>query len=286
MALEPDRLSPVRRTLAGLLFGLAYACAGLTIAGFLLQRTAFDPGRSADAADVVLQDDAIKAELVGLISDAVSTQLAPLAPGDATYSPANVQARVEQVASTKPGAELLAQVIHDAHAHLIGAQKEPVTITPAQLVDATQMQAAASLPPLVLDVPKVAALDFTRNALKWILPITAIATLALVALGLAAHPERGALFKSLGLGLLLLAVMVAVLGYIVPKFVIPALSDSPWAGVPAALADNSLALLVGFELLLVGAAMALLAGTGMMRRRQRWSTPVNTYRYQEERRWS
>jgi formate hydrogenlyase subunit 3/multisubunit Na+/H+ antiporter MnhD subunit len=132
----------------------------------------------------------------------------------------------------------------------------------------------------------VTALDVTRNALKWILPITAIATLALVVLGLAAHPERGALFKSLGLGLLLLAVMVALLGYVVPKWVIPALSDSPWAGVPAALADDSLAMLVGLELLLVGAALALLAGTGAMRRRQRWSTPVSTYRYQDERRWS
>ncbi|MEQ1704039.1 MAG: hypothetical protein ABMA25_28360, partial [Ilumatobacteraceae bacterium] len=60
----------------------------------------------------------------------------------------------------------------------------------------------------------------------------------------------------------------------------------PWAGLPAALADDSLGLLVGLELLLVGGALALLAGTGAMRRRQRWSTPVSTYRYQEERSWS
>ncbi len=276
----------MRRTLAGLLFGLAYACAGLTIAGFLLQRTAFDPDRSADAADVVLQDEAIKAELVTLISDAVSSQLGPLAPNDPTLTDAAVRTRVEQVASTSAGADLLAEIIHDSHAHLIGQQTEPVTITPQQLVDATQMQAAAELPALTLDVPTVGALNFTRTALKWILPITAIATLALVALGLAAHPERGALFKSLGLGLLLLAVMVALFGYIVPKWVIPSLSDSPWAGLPAALADDSLGLLVALELLLVGGALALLAGTGAMRRRQRWSTPVNTYRYQDERRWS
>jgi hypothetical protein len=268
------------------LFGLAYACAGLTIAGFLLQRTAFDPDRSAGAADVVLQDDAIREELVTLISDAVSSQLGPLAPNDPTLTDAAVRARVEQVASTTAGADLMAEIIHDSHAHLIGQQKEPVTITPQQLVDATQMQAAAQLPALTLDVPTVGVLNFFRTALKWILPIAAIATLALVVLGLAAHPERGALFKSLGLGLLLLAVMVALFGYVVPKWVIPALSDSPWAGLPAALADDSLGLLIGLELLLVGAALALLAGTGAMRRRQRWSTPVSTYRYQEERSWS
>lgn len=276
----------MRRTLAGLLFGLAYACAGLTIAGFLLQRTAFDPARSAAAADVVLQDEAIKNELVTLISDAVATQLGPLSPNDPNLTQSAVHARVEQVASTQQGAELLAEIIHDSHARLIGEQTEPVIITPQQLVDATQMEAAAALPALTLDVPKVTTLDVTRQALTWIVPIAAIATLALVAMGLFAHPEKGALFKSLGLGLLLLALMVAIFGYVVPKWVIPALSDSPWAGLPAALADDSAALLLGLELLLVGGALALLAGTGVMRRRQRWSTPVNTYRYQEERRWS
>jgi len=66
----------VRRTLAGLLFGLAYACASLAIAGFLLQRTAFDPDNSADAADVVLGDSQVKAELVDFIADSVIEQLA------------------------------------------------------------------------------------------------------------------------------------------------------------------------------------------------------------------
>ena len=119
------------------------------------------------------------------------------------------------------------------------------------------------------------------------MPITAIATLALLVLGLAAHPERGALFtQPRARAAPARPCVVALLGYVVPKFVVPALSDSPWAGMPAALADDSLRLLIGLRLLLVGVALALLVGTGMMRRRQRWSTPVSTYRYQEERRWS
>ncbi len=177
-------------------------------------------------------------------------------------------------------------MIHDAHAHLIGEQKTPVVITGQQLVDATQMQAAAAVPPVTIPVPKVTVLDIVRQALKWLLPIAAIATLVLIAIGFFAHPEKSALLKSLGLGMLLLALLVLLLGYVVPKFLVPALSDSVWAGLPARLADDSLGLLIGLELLLVGGGLGLLAGTGMMRRRQRWSTPVSTYRYNEERRWS
>ncbi len=276
----------MRRTFAGLIFGLAYGFAGLTIAGFLLQRTAFDPGVAADSSRAVLADPLIRSEVVTLIADAVAGQLGPLAPNDPNFTQANVRARIEQVATTSAGSKLLAEVVHDAHARLIGVQRTPVQITPAQMVDATQMQAAAVLPPLTLDVPRIGLLDTIRTVLGWLVPIAGLATLALVAIGLAAHPERAAVFRSLGLGLLLLAVLVALFGYVIPKYALPHIGSSVWTRVPAALASDSVTLLVGLELLLVGGGLALLASTGIIRRKQRWSTPVNTYRYQEERRWS
>jgi hypothetical protein len=81
-------------------------------------------------------------------------------------------------------------------------------------------------------------------------------------------------------------VLVALFGYVIPKYALPHIGSSVWTRVPAALASDSVTLLVGLELLLVGGGLALLASTGIIRRKQRWSTPVNTYRYQEERRWS
>lgn len=271
---------PVRRTLAGLLFGLAYACASLSIAGFLLQQTAFDPDRAADSADVVLGDKELKNELVTFIADNAIAQL-----GD-TVDPATIRSNVTAVADLPEGQALLAVIIHDAHAHMIGDQKEPVQITGAQLVAIVRDERAAAMPTLTLPVPKITPLAIANHALDWLLPIAIIATLAFAFLGFTAHPERSALLRSLAFGLLLLALLALVLGYLVPKFLVPALSDSVWAHIPARLADDSLPLLLGLELLLVGSALALLAGTGMMQRRRRWSTPVSTYRYNEERRWS
>jgi hypothetical protein len=268
----------VRRTLAGLLFGLAYACASLTIAGFLLQRTAFDPDNSADAADVVLGDDAVKLELVNFIADNVAEQL--------KFDGAQMRQRVGQIADTEPGAKLMSTIIHDAHAHLIGDQEEPVTISPQQLFEVTRLEAALSVSPIELPVPTLNPLKIANDILSWMLPIAAIGTLLFAAIGFTAHPDKTALFQSLALGLLLLGVLAALLGYVVPKFLIPALDDTVWAHIPARLADDSLPLLIGLELLLVGGALAIFAGSGIMRRRRRWSTPVSTYRYNEERRWS
>lgn len=247
----------------------------------MLQRTAFDPSNSADAAGVVLGDSALKNEIVDYIAANTWTQM--------DISETEYQGYREQIAlvATHPdGEQFFSTIIHDAHAHLIGDHPGPVEITGQQLVPILRNEAAAALPTLTLPVPEVGALAFTNHLLDWLLPIAAIATLLLVGLGLFAHPDKAAMLKSLALGLLLLAVLVALLGYVLPKFIVPLFDDSAWADLPGHLADDSLALLVALDLLLVGGAIALWVGNGAMNRRRRWSQPISTYRYNEERRWS
>jgi len=242
----------VRRTLAGLLFGLAYTCASLALAGFLLQRSAFDPEHAADAADVILADPAIRQQITFAVADAVSAEM--------QVDPVSMRTRVEQVATTTDGARLLGTIVRDAHARLIGAKDTPVVVTGQQLVDAT--------------------------TIGWLVPITAVAALVLLIAGFAAHPEREAVVRMLAIGLLMLAGLVVVLGYVVPKWLVPAVGDSAWSRVPALLADDSRGMVIALALLLAGAGGALFAAGGMAGRRRQWSSPVTTYRYQEERRWS
>ena len=75
-------------------------------------------------------------------------------------------------------------------------------------------------------VPRFRYDQFMDLGWKWLLPIALIATIAFAFLGFTAHPERSALFRSLALGLLLLALLAAILGYLVPRIVVPALTDS------------------------------------------------------------
>ncbi len=269
---------PVRSTLAGLFFGLAYALASLSLSGFLLQRAAFDPDNSAGSAGVVLEDSELKKALVDFIVDNSATAL--------TTSPSQIEAlriQVNSVADHPDGEQFLAGIIHDAHARLIGDSDEPVMITGADLVPIVRSEAVGDLPPVVLPVPQVAPLKIVNNALDWLVPIGGIATLVLVLLGITAHPERDTAIRWLAYGLLLAGLVVAIVGYVVPKFVVGLASDSVWANIPAKMADDALPLLIGLELLLFGGALGIFASSGMVRRRRRWNAPINTYRYTQDR---
>ena len=267
----------MRRTVAGLIFGLAYVCASLAISGWLLHRSAFDPGRTGALAEVVLQDNRIKTQITNTIADAAASQRG--------LDQATTRQTVSAVASTPQGAALLAKVLHDAHARLIGQQRGAVRITGAQMVQVVRNQAVADMPSITLPVPRIAALDRIRRVLRWLIPFGALGAVGFFVIGFMLHPNRSALVHSLGYGMILLALLIGVLGYLVPRFALPALSGSIWADVPARLANDSLPLLVGLAIVLGGGGLMLLVGTGLLRRRRRWNAPVSTYRYREERRW-
>ena len=277
----------VRKTLAGLLFGLAYACASFAISGFLLERTAFDPERSGESAGVILDDAELQKELVKFLVDNSATFVVP---ADAENPPREIERLrrlIVKVADHPDGEQLFAKIIRDSHARLIGDRDEPVEITGEMLVPIVRNEAAAAMPTIVLPVPEVTALSITNRVLDWLVPLLALAALLLAVVGFTSHPDKEALLKSLAWGLLLLAVLIAIVGYLVPKFLLPLVDKSVWSHLPAAMADDSIPLLIGMELLLIGGSLALMATSGLMSRRRRWSQPISTYRYSgDERRWS
>ena len=269
---------PVRSTLAGIFFGLAYALASLTISGFLLQRAAFDPDNSAEAAGVVLDDSALKTELVNFIVDNTA--------GPLTDTPKQIEelrATVLLVTEHPEGEKFLARIIHDAHAHLIGDQDSPVVITGADLVPIVRSEKAGDIGEIVLPVPRVSALALANQVLDWLVPIGGILAIVLLLLGITAHPDRDTALRWLAYGMILIGLVVALVGYVLPKFAVGLVSDSVWANIPGHLADAALPLVIGLELVLMGGALAIFAAGGMVKRRRRWNAPINTYRYTQDR---
>lgn len=271
------KLTTVRRTVGGLIFAVAYVCASLAIGGWLLQRSAFDPDHTGDLAQVVLEDNRIKLAIANTVADAVAAQR--------NLDQATVRQTVYAVASTRPGAELLAEVIHDAHSRLIGELNGPVRITGAQLVQVVRNEAVGDMPSITLPVPRVSALDTMRRILRWLVPFGALLAVGFFVIGFMLHPNRAALVHSLSYGMMLLALLIALLGYIVPRFVVPSFSDNIWADVSARLANESLPLLIGSAIVFGAGGVVLLVGSGFLRRRRRWNAPLTAYRYREERRW-
>ncbi|MFN6122330.1 MAG: hypothetical protein ACK5CE_22185 [Actinomycetes bacterium] len=272
----------MRRSLAGLLFGIAFAFACLTVSGYLLQRSAFTPDRAADAAATVLQDEEVQRLAISVVADATADQMYP---GDPTGS-AIIRQNITLVASLPLGAEVYAPVLADVHSVLIGERDGPVVVEPEQLVLITRDERAATLPPLSIEVPRLGVLAAVDGVLGWLVPISAIVALVFVVLTFLARPERAPLLRTLGIGLVALAALAIVFSYVIPKFLPPVLDESPWARVPARMADDSLGLTLFASFVLAAAGLVLFLASTRMGRTKRWSTPVSTYRYREERSWS
>ena len=248
-----------------------------------MQYTAFSPGHTKRAAHAVLADNDIKAAVAKAIAEATTPLLNTDPAHPVTVS--EVQAIVIAGAGTTEGSSLLEQVVADAHAHLIGSSTAPVQITAAEMVPLVGNQLAATASTITLPVPKVTALSIIRRVLKWMVPIAGIAAILLIMVGFAAHPERAELLRSLGFLLLGMALLLAIIGYIVPALVLPLLSKDVWIGALPRLARDSLPLLIGLVFLLVGVGLGCLAASGATRRRDRWSQPIRS-RYNDQRSWS
>jgi hypothetical protein len=267
----------VRRGLAGLLFFIAAVCLALAAGGWYLQRVAFDTARSGDLARVVLRDSTIRAEIATVAAQATAQTLG--------VPPEQVQAQVDALAQSDAGADLMSQIVTDAHAKLIGERTAPVEITGAELVQLTRNEAVGSLPPVVLPVEEVGVLSSIREALWWAVPIAAALGAIALLLGIIAHPRKSDAVFGIGIFCILAGIVAFGLGYLVPVFAIPHLTDSVWVAAIPAIARYALPVVVVASIALVAAGLALMIAAAAARRRRAWSAPV-PIRYGDQHRWS
>lgn len=267
----------MRRSLAGLLLGLAAVFASLALSGLWLQLASFSTSRTPSAAREILADADIRNDIARVVAEATAPTLG--------QNPAVVQKVVAANAATREGSELLAAVIADAHARLIGASSKPVVLTAEKMVPLVGYQIVATVAPATISVPRVAAISTTRRVVKWMVPISGAVAVLLIIVGFAAHPERAELLRSVSFLLLGTAILLVIIGYIVPALILPLFSKDPWVAILPRLVRHSLSLLTVVTLILILSGLGCLAASGATRRRDRWSQPVRT-RYNEQRRWS
>lgn len=270
----------MRRSAAVLLSWIALVLVGAGVTGWWLQQTAFEPSRTEEVANAVLEHDSVRAELTRRITEATAAQLG--------LDRAAVALAVERAADTPAGVDLLAQLTVDSHARLIGERDAPVQITPAQLVVVLGDDRAAALPAIVLPVPQVAPLAWLDRTLDQLTIAMFLGALGCGLLALVVHPDTARLLKMMGLGLLGVAVFIGLIGWVLPMFVLPLLTASPWVAALPETTASAAPLLVGVSLVAVGAGIALVITGFAWARSERRAAPVGaagTARRWDERRW-
>jgi hypothetical protein len=271
----------MRRGLAGLLFLIAAVCLALAAGGWWLQRVAFGTDISDDVVEAAMEDDAVRAEFARIVAnETAATRGIP---------PLELRMRIEgwlQADNPEIRASLKT-VIADSHSRLIGRRDEPVQITGPQLVPIVRDERAAVLPPVTLPVEEIAALNVVRIGLGWFVPVMAIAGGVALLLALVAHPRRADAVFGIGMFCLFAAAAVLVVGYLVPVFVVPEISDNIWLALVPAVVRGSLPLVLGAAVILVAVALGLMAVSATVdRRRRSWDKPLSAHPHADQRRWS
>lgn len=250
----------------------------LAISTWWFQRVAFSPSADADATKAILSDDNIRAEVATVIASADAPELG--------QSPTQLKEFIEQIAAHPDGPALMTGFVSGAHARLIGELDEPVRISAAEQVTIVRDELVANMPPITLIVQEVSALSTIDEAASWI-ALVALALGGLTAIaGIVIRPERGELTLALAVGLGSLALLLIVLGYLVPMAVLPSLSDNTWMGVFPRLANHNRGLTLGVAGGAVVLGAAIMLGTGSLRQRRQFSTPLSVGRYREQHSWS
>ncbi len=270
----------MRRGMAGLLFVISAACLALAAGGWWLQRVAFDTATSAEIAEVVLEDAAIRSQITTVVATAAADHLGVSQPELRNLVDSYVRANDPQINV------VLGQVVADSHARLIGEREEPVQITGAQLVPIVRNESAADLPAITLPVQEVTALNVIRTGLSWFIPVMAIAGGVAFLLGLITHPRKSDASFGNGAFLVCCAAAVVLLGWLVPVYALPEVNDGTWVGVIPAVAEHNLPYVVIAAVLLVAVGVGLMIAGASYGRRRSWRTPINMNRYNEQRRWS
>lgn len=254
----------MRRALAAILMSVAQLALGFALSGWWFNHTALNPSTTSSVAKRVLANDDINDQLVRVITANVQTELtaAGLPLPDET-----IATIVRQQTHSAAGVTLLADLVTQAHAKVIGQSSAPVVISTAQLV-AMFGTPAASVQPVVIPVPEVKPLSWLHRTLENTVPMAVMVAIIAAVLSFLVDSDKAASLRGAGIGLLLIAGVIMVLGYVVPVLVAPQLTSSPWVEVVPVLARERVELLGGIAMLAAGAGLSAFTGAAVLNRRR------------------
>ncbi|MCU0259581.1 MAG: hypothetical protein MUE78_01050, partial [Ilumatobacteraceae bacterium] len=241
----------MQRSLAGVFFLVAAVAIGIAVGVWWLDRVVFTPDATRGRTEAILDDPDIRAEVVAVVTAGTSAVV--------ERPPEELGPFVDQIVGSRPGAVVMAEIVADAHARVIGANDELVTVTGEQLVQIVRDERAVEIASLTLPVPRVGTLDALGTVVTWAPPILLGLGLLCILLGLLTRPEGRDIRRGLGELAVAIAVSVVVFGLLVPVFLVPSIDDSAWTQLAPRLASRSAAIVIvgASALAVVGLALIL-----------------------------
>jgi len=259
-----------------LLIHFGMLLATLAFASWWTSHTILDTARTRRTTDAVLENTKVRHFVADKVASVVAPSVgAPALNAAAGTSRATTAASSQTVLAGRLAAVLdrrdirtkLEQFIVDAHQRLIGEGTKPAvldratvrTLVTAALPHVTAKD-LAKVHAVTFDVPQMGALVSARHALKDRFLLYLLGALALVALAIATSRDRRATVKVIGSWLVGISVAHLIVLWVLPVVIVPHVSNSPWAGLIAAVARALNAGIVVGLVVLAATGVAFLLG--------------------------
>jgi len=251
----------------------------LSVGTFWLDRVAFSPSGSTDAAHAILADDDIRDQVTDLVAAVDAPQLG--------MSPSELGTFLDTIATWRAGAAVMRGFIGDAHARVIGDRDDPVAISAGVQVEMVRHEGVALMPSITLPVEEVGSISAAKTIVGWTWVVSIGLAVGLGLLGLFVRPEAGEFLLALSAGFIATGISLIFFGWLIPATMLGALSTDLWTNVFSRLAADArtVTFVSAFILIAIGAGISF--GTGGLRTRRSSSTPLAASRYRgEQRGWS
>ena len=221
----------MQRSIASILLLVASVAFGLSAGCWWLQRTVFTPADSPSIAAAVLDQSAIRLEIITVVSARTAGALGTTPDTLANFLDT-------EVLSKQAGAAELAPFIERAHLRAIGSNDDLIVIVPNELVNIVRNEMAYDSPAATIPVPVIGTLKTARTSTGWAMIISAAIGLLTLLAGLVLRPYRSELVQAIAELFVATAASLIIIGWAIPAFVIPAIDTSSWTSLAPALAGR------------------------------------------------
>jgi hypothetical protein len=223
----------VRRITAEILLGIGLFLATLAASGFWLKVSMLEPDRTQKVASTVLESSEVRTAVAGAIADAVAQAT--------NQKSEQIQPLVLQGIAGATDKSFLTELVARAHEAVIGIGSPKIALSADTLTPLVGAKLAAQAAGVSFVVPQVKALATVRDRIdSWITALAAMAGL-LVAAAFLIHNNRAKVFRQLGWWLLGMSAWELVVTWVVPAFILPAVTTNPWALLASRVAAASAA---------------------------------------------
>lgn len=214
----------IRRSIAGLVLGPSLLLASLAWSGYQAQRTVFDPERSQEIADELLENDEVRAQLTDNLAGAIEAALPTAVP----LSADQVDEAAAMVLADPAVEELVVTAFTSAHAAFLGQGTAPRTLDLTPAADAARAALVEVAPGFEAAIPETPVLTMTLptdripNAepvddfLDRMVPITAIIAAVGAALALLMTTDRPSVLSRAGIWALSITAFYLLVGIGLP----------------------------------------------------------------------